>query len=134
MKMVAGSLAVLVLVLGFGFYATAEDEKKEEVTIQGEVVDMACWLEEGKMGPDHAKCAASCVKGGTPAGIVTPDGTVYLVVPHGAEGKHALSHVGKRVEIKGVIHERGGIKGIISSSCKAMEEPKKDPKPEGSGR
>lgn len=131
MKMVAGSVAVLAVVLGFGLFAVAED-KKEEVTIQGEVVDMACWLEEGKMGPEHAKCAVSCVKGGTPAGIVTADGSVYLVVPHSGEGKHALAHVGKKVEIKGVIHERGGIKGIISSSCKVMEEPK-EPKHEGSG-
>ena len=109
-------VGVLAVLLGLGMFARAED-KKEEVTIKGEVVDMACWLEEGKMGPEHAKCAKGCVGGGTPAGIVTDDGAVYLVVVHGKDGKSPLSHVAERVEVKGHVVERGGIKGIIATSC-----------------
>lgn len=129
MKYFVGA-ALLAAVAGFGMLAQAED-KKEEVEIQGEVVDLACWLEEGKMGPEHAKCAASCVKGGTPAGIVTDGGQVYLVVIHGKEGKSPLEHVGSKVTVKGRTVERGGMNGIIASSCKKMEAPKP---PEGSGK
>jgi predicted type IV restriction endonuclease len=128
MKYFAG-IALVACLAGIGLVATAED-KPAEVTIQGEVVDLACWLEEGKMGPDHAKCAQSCVKGGTPAGIVTQDGSVYLVVVHAKEGKAPLDFVAQRVEVTGVVHERGGMKGIIASKCKKLEEKK----PEGSGK
>ena len=122
-------VALLAGIAGFGLIAQAED-KKEPVTIQGEVVDLACWLEDGKSGPEHAKCAQACIKGGTPAGILTDDGKVYLVIIHGKDGKSPLDHVAARVEVKGVVHERGGMMGILASSCKKLEEPKK---PEGSG-
>ena len=129
MKYFVGA-ALLAAIAGFGLVARADD-KKEEVTITGEVVDLACWLSDGKMGPDHAKCAQTCVKGGTPAGIVTESGQVYLVVVHGKDGKSPLDHVGERVEVKGHTVERGGMNGIIASSCKKLEAPKP---PEGSGK
>ncbi len=129
MKYFVGA-ALLAAVAGFGMLAQAED-KKEEITITGEVVDLACWLEEGKMGPEHAKCAQSCVKGGTPAGIVTEGGQVYLVVVHGKDGKAPLDKVGKRIEAKGHAVERGGMNGFIATSCKELEAPKP---PEGSGK
>ncbi|MBI2922254.1 MAG: hypothetical protein HYY18_14470 [Planctomycetes bacterium] len=113
-------VGLAAMLAGLALMARAED-KKEEVTIKGEVVDMACWLEEGKMGPDHAKCAKGCVSGGTPAGIVTEDGSVYLVVVHGKDGKSPLSHVAEMVEVKGHVVERGGIKGIVATSCTKVE-------------
>ena len=121
-------VALLAGIAGFGLIATAED-KKEPVTIKGEVVDLACWLEEGKMGPEHAKCAQACVKGGTPAGIATEDGKVYLVVVHCKDGKSPLDFVGSQVEVTGMVHERGGMMGIVASKCKKLEAPKA---PEGS--
>src|SRR6185503_7226104 len=116
MKYLLG-VALLVCVAGWGVVATADD-KKEETTIQGEVVDLACWLEDGKAGADHVKCAQACVKGGTPAGIVTQDGKVYLVVVHQKDGKSPLDHVGEKVEVKGKVYERSGLSGIIASSTK----------------
>ncbi|MCE9583935.1 MAG: hypothetical protein K8T20_15740 [Planctomycetes bacterium] len=125
-------IALLVGIAGFGLIATAEDKPKE-VTIQGEVVDLACWLQDGKMGPDHMKCAQSCVKGGTPAGLVTQEGKVYLIVVHAKDGKSPLDHVGERVEVKGVTFERGGMMGVLASGCKKMEMPAGDGH-EGSGK
>lgn len=116
------AVAVLVvgLVAGVSMFAIAED-KNDPVTIKGEIVDMACWLEDGKVGPEHAKCAKSCVSGGTPAGLLGEDGQIYLIVPHGKDGKSPLSHVGEMVEVTGMVHERGGIKGITATVCKKIE-------------
>src|SRR5438105_3627591 len=52
-------------------------EESKELT--GEVVDMMCYVDHNAMGDKHAKCAATCVKGGGPVGIVS-NGKAYLVV------------------------------------------------------
>jgi hypothetical protein len=52
-------------------------DSAKEVT--GEVVDMMCYVDHNATGDKHAKCAATCVKGGGPVGIVS-NGKAYLVV------------------------------------------------------
>ncbi|NUN47383.1 MAG: hypothetical protein HUU15_00970 [Candidatus Brocadiae bacterium] len=115
---VAGALA---LIGGFGLMAIAEDKPKE-ITVKGEIVDLACWLEDGKIGAEHKKCATSCLKGGTPAGVLLEDGTVYLLVPHGSEGKVSPELAGEMVEVKGKLLERGGLKGITAKTIKKVEK------------
>lgn len=50
-------------------------------TIQGEVVDVSCYLQLGKTGPKHADCGAKCVRNGQPIGILTSSKELYLVMP-----------------------------------------------------
>ena len=47
--------------------------------ITGEVVDMMCYVDHNAVGDRHAGCAAKCIKGGGPVGIVS-DGKAYLIV------------------------------------------------------
>src|SRR5579883_2548098 len=51
-----------------------------EMTVKGELVDMACYMAHEGKGKKHAQCAKMCVKGGAPLGLVTPDGQTYLLV------------------------------------------------------
>ena len=47
--------------------------------ITGELVDTKCFIEHGARGEKHRKCASACAKDGTPVGILTADGTYYVV-------------------------------------------------------
>jgi hypothetical protein len=98
--------------------AAAEDqEKKEEakpVTITGEVLDLYCYMDHKATGPDHAKCATSCIKKGLPVGFLGADGTVYLIIgkDHEAANTMVADFAGKKSAITGVVKEQGGIKAI----------------------
>jgi hypothetical protein len=79
----------------------------KEVT--GEVVDMMCYVDHGAMGDDHAKCAAKCIKGNGPVGIVS-EGKAYLVVgEHKPMNDTLATYAGKTITVKGKMAERSGI-------------------------
>ena len=59
---------------------TSFGQEKKATTISGEVLDMACYSSSGASGEGHKSCAAACIKGGAPMGILTSDGNVYLIV------------------------------------------------------
>jgi hypothetical protein len=55
-------------------------EKRFPGTVTGEVIDIACYFENGACGPKHADCAAMCIASGLPVGIKAKDGKVYLLI------------------------------------------------------
>ena len=117
-------IALLFAVLAFPVAALASGEEgPKEVTVQGEVLDMACYIAHGAKGEDHAGCAKICVKGGQPMGLLTSDGTVYLLYA-GHDDASAYDKTkdfaGKNVEIKGKAATKAGIKGIEVQSVKAV--------------
>ena len=64
--------------------AAGVDKKPEaghEVTLVGEVVDISCYLQLGKHGEKHRGCGAKCAQNGQPVGLVTKDGTLYMLMP-----------------------------------------------------
>lgn len=108
---------------------------QEVKTIQGEVIDVSCYVSAGAKGMDHKSCALACLKAGEPAGILEKGtGKVYIVVT----GDHAmnpstkvLSYVAKMVEVTGTVSEKGGaaiidIKDIKEAKSTSMPGPKKD--------
>lgn len=50
------------------------------VTLTGEVLDLSCYLQMGKRGESHRACGALCVANGEPAGLLTKEGKVYMLV------------------------------------------------------
>ena len=101
--------------------AVAGDEKvagaKEEaksVTLTGEVLDMYCYMDHHATGPDHAKCATTCIKKGLPVGFLTTDGVLYLVIGKDHEPSNAAvaDFAGKKSTITGVVREQNGLKAI----------------------
>ena len=44
----------------------AQDERKNEVMVKGEVIDLACFItnKDAGKGPDHKECAIRCAKSG----------------------------------------------------------------------
>ncbi len=49
-------------------------------TVVGEIVDLSCYLQVGKHGDKHRDCGQKCVRNGQPVGLVTEDGSVYMLI------------------------------------------------------
>lgn len=92
-----------------------------DMTVKGEVVDVACSTDkkdDGK-GAAHASCAMSCAKSGQPVGILTAD-SIYTVTGDYAANKNAklLDFVAKNVIVTGAVTEKDGVKSINVKSIK----------------
>ena len=64
--------------------AAGVDKKPEAghaVTLVGELVDFSCYIQLGKHGEKHRACGAKCAQSGQPVGLLTKDGTLYMIRP-----------------------------------------------------
>jgi hypothetical protein len=126
MKRVIASIAfVALVVLAGSALAEVHSEAHQGVvkTVSGEVVDMGCYLAHAARGEKHVSCGTKCVANGMPMGLLTADGTLYIVTlnhddpdPYNALKKM----VGKNATITGTVMTRNGIKGIDVTGAKVM--------------
>lgn len=117
--------AVLAAVLSVGAYAAEGGHEHgksaaagETVTLQGEVLDMACYMAHEGKGEKHKKCAKSCALGGAPIGLLAADGSVYLLVGDHADEKPykmAQQLAGEQAKVTGTVQKRGGVQAIVLS-------------------
>jgi molybdopterin-guanine dinucleotide biosynthesis protein A len=84
-----------------------------DVTVKGEVVDIACATKkgEGGKGDAHAACAMACAKKGMPVGVLTSD-AIYEITGDFAANSNAklLDFVAKQVTVTGEVTEKDGKK------------------------
>ena len=52
----------------------------KEATLVGEIVDFSCYLQIGKHGEKHRVCAQKCFTAGQPIGLLTKDGSLYMLM------------------------------------------------------
>ncbi len=113
---------VISMVAGAAFLAAlAMPVFAADMTVKGEVVDVACATDKkdaGK-GDAHAACAMVCAKKGQPVGLLTPD-AIYTLTGDYAANKNAklLDFVAKKVIITGEVSEKDGVKSINVKSIK----------------
>jgi hypothetical protein len=92
-----------------------------DMTIKGELVDIACATtkKEAGKGAAHATCAMVCAKKGQPIGVMTAD-AIYTVSGDYAANSNAklLDFVAKNVIVTGAISEKDGVKSINVKSIK----------------
>ncbi len=60
--------------------AASPTETKLAASVTGEVIDMACYFDNGASGPAHAECARMCIASGLPVGLKAKDGTIYVLI------------------------------------------------------
>jgi len=111
-----------VVCVGYGVQA-AEEGEAESITVQGEVLDLSCYIAHEAKGESHLKCAQGCLKSGQPMGLLAKDGTVYLLYAShkdAAPYEETKAHAGKMVEIEGKSAARAGMKGVEVNSVKAL--------------
>jgi hypothetical protein len=94
--------------------APGEEKAPAEATLQGEVVDLHCYLTRGARGSQHAGCANACIGRGVTPGFVAEDGRVFLLLaekPFSAKDTVA-GLAGETVRVRGTIVERDGVRGL----------------------
>ena len=90
--------------------------KEEGVTVTGEVLDMACYIDHGAHGAKHAECAKTCIESGLPVGLKSSDGKVYLIIgEHKPVNKELAQYAAKTITVKGKLVTRDGISMIANA-------------------
>jgi len=110
--------AALVAVLLFAYALAANAE--EDIAVQGEVVDLACYLSQGKKGSEHKACAQMCAKGGVPMGVLTDSGELYLLIDdhsNSAPYEAAKKLAGARAQISGKKFVKNGMASIMVTAA-----------------
>ena len=82
------SLTLVALAATFSFGAMAAD-------FSGYIIDQSCASKPAMRG--NVDCANKCIKGGSPAVLVTEDGKIYKI----ADQAKVVDHDGKKVTISG---------------------------------
>lgn len=98
-------------------------QSQQEVTVQGEIVDLACYLAKGLKGPSHRTCAQKCAERGIPIGVLTDEGKLFLLLEdHGDEEPYesAKALAGRRAEVKGKVYSKPGIDGLVVAEIKGL--------------
>ncbi len=94
-----------------------------DVTLQGEIVDMACYMSKGSKGAAHKACAQLCAKKGVPVGILTEGGELYLLLddhnnPDPYEEVKKLA--GEKAEVVGKKFNKQGVSSVVVGGVKGL--------------
>jgi hypothetical protein len=92
------------------------------VTLAGEIVDFSCYLQVGKHGEKHRACGQKCVANGQPIGLLTQDGSLYMLMEEEHDPrrdnltdfrKAAADHVAHIMEVHGTETSFNGYKALF---------------------
>ena len=90
-------------------------------TIVGEIVDFSCYLEVGKHGEKHRDCAQKCFRNNQPIGLLTQDGSLYMLMEEehdprrdgmGTLRQAAIDHAGHIMEVTGTASSVNGFAAL----------------------
>jgi hypothetical protein len=93
-------------------------------TLTGEVIDLACYFDDGGSGPDHADCARMCIESGLPVGLKAKNGQIYVLIgdqvpmnpqlpqttaKHESLNKQLARYAAKTVSVSGTVVSKEGV-------------------------
>ena len=90
-------------------------------TVVGEIVDFSCYLQVGKHGEKHRDCAQKCFRAGQPIGLLTQDGTLYMLMEEehdprrdgmGTFRQAAIDHAGHIMQVTGTASTVNGFNAL----------------------
>jgi|SRR5690625_2738744 len=116
MPKVFGSLLIGALTV-LSMSAFGQDSK----TLKGEVLDMSCYMGHGAKGKGHKMCAQGCLDKGLPAGLLTSDGQVYLLVEDHDKAdayEEAIKHAADNIQVTGKAVNKNGVQALVVESVK----------------
>ena len=98
--------------------SAAGQAKAKEITIEGEIVDVYCYMsrhEGSGMGPEHAACTNGCIRKGGVVGFVSEDGDLYmLLTSNSAPLKTKVAGLaGRKVKVTGTKVNRDDVDAIV---------------------
>ncbi len=92
-------------------------------TLRGEIVDMGCYVAKDLHGAGHESCATKCISGGTPMGLLTANGKIYLLTldhDNADPYNQCKGLASKTVAVTGQIMQRNGVTAIDVTGVKAI--------------
>jgi type 1 fimbria pilin len=111
--------AASIVAVAQAFAHDGEDHAKQmgadakDVTVKGEIVDMACYVDHGATGDKHTDCAKKCITMGLPVGIKAEDGKTYLLIgEHKPMNAELVQYAAKTITVKGKAVSRDGVNMI----------------------
>ena len=120
--------SVLAALLVAGSSASAWSAAGERVKVTGEVIDTWCTITEIMFpeGSAHHQCAVWCAAGGIPVGILSDDGTIYMVLKVGDDATSVanpavLEIQSHQVKVDGALYKRDGINYLVVDEVLADE-------------
>lgn len=123
MRQHAARWGFLLALVGTLAWPTGAHAQEKAVTVQGEIVDLACYMAKGSRGASHKACAQLCAKRGAPIGVLTDTGELFLLVddhnnsdPYEAAKKLA----GERAEVNGKEISKQGVASIVVGAVKGL--------------
>lgn len=103
-------------------HAHAHGDAAKPVTVVGEVIDLACYLQHPKtgQGAEHAQCARQCINKGLPAGLKVGE-KLYLLLGSGHDAivNKVAPLAGKQATVTGTIITRDGFPALVLQSIAA---------------
>ena len=108
--------------------AAGAEVKGKYMTIVGEVMDPACFLEAGakSIGPGHYQCAIDCAKSGQTLAIYSRDEDRIYMIAGELPGKNPndplMPYIHKKVDVSGTVYHRSGAYGIVITKVVPHEE------------
>jgi hypothetical protein len=103
------ALFIISTVAGLSKAAISKDTKG--AILEGEVVDVSCFVGLEQKEHHQGRCTKSCLLDGTPIGLATPAGTLYLLLENSTDKKPyqlAKQTPSQKVRIVGRTLTRGG--------------------------
>ena len=150
----AAAASVLAVLIGWylGRITTSPTaglaETRLAATVTGEVIDMACYFDDGGSGPDHAACARMCIASGLPVGLKTKNGNIYVLIgkqeppspvpaaKHESLNAQLAPYAAKIVTVSGTIVSKRGVNVIENAQLigeQASWQPKNPAPQAGNG-
>jgi hypothetical protein len=92
------------------------------VTEVGEIIDLSCYLQLGKHGEKHKACGTKCLQNNQPIGLLTKNGTVYMLMEEEHDPRRdgqttfrqaAIDNFAKIVEVTGTESTVNGYRAIF---------------------
>ncbi len=133
-------LAVFVLAVTFAGAAAAhaqdmksmkdmnmsKSKSAKAMTVQGEVIDMACYMTKGERGASHADCAQMCINNGLPVGLLDNSGHVYLCMTatHKPANSLLVQYAAKQVKVTGTLYKKGGMDMLAVDKVEPLADSK----------
>jgi len=108
--------------------AKGEEVKGKYMTIVGEVMDPACFLEAGakSVGPGHYQCAIDCAKSGQTLAIYDrAEDRIYMIageLPGKNPNDPVIAFIHKKVDVSGTVYHRSGAYGIVITKVVLHED------------
>src|SRR5215510_11164709 len=91
-------------------------------TLVGEIVDFSCYLQVGKHGEKHRSCGQKCINTGQPIGLLTEDGSLYMLMEEEHDPrrdgqtsdfrKEAANHIAHIMEVTGTLSSHAGYSAL----------------------